>query len=250
MWTPLIFASGIPLLRAAWVDRRTALISAYVWAVAAWLAWGGNAVSGSFETRYLSVCLTACAGIAVLGARRPGAIAWNAVVLGLLAVLLMPLIQRLLVSADLPIDPISLWFLGIAVFVGLVNYLPTLRGLGALAMLVACLLDVQRLDSDQGEWERNWIMGLAAAAPWLAAIPLWLRGRGGAGDRAWGDFRDRFGVVWAARLRDQFNRAAEHAGLSLQLGWRGLHRIDRATPSLADHAAGRELLAALMSRFQ
>src|SRR5262245_19784624 len=105
-----ILAGGIPLLWSAWMDRRTALISAYGWAVAAWLAWCGNAAVASFEMRYLAVCLTACAGIAVLGARRPGAIVWNAVVLGLFAVLLMPLIQRRFVSGDLPIDPIRLWF--------------------------------------------------------------------------------------------------------------------------------------------
>src|SRR5262245_17476120 len=153
MWTIAILAGGIPLLSAAWADRRTALISAYGWAAAGWLAWCGNAAVGSFEARYLAVCLTACAGIAVLGARRPGAITWNAVVLGLFAVLLMPLMQRLFVSTDLPIDPIRLWFLGLAAVVGLLNYVPTRRVLGALALLAACLLELTRLESEQSEWE-------------------------------------------------------------------------------------------------
>ncbi len=201
--------------------------------------------------RYLALCLTGCAGVAVLGARKPGAVAWNAVVLGLLAVLLLPLAQRLFSNVDLPLDPIRLGFLGIAVVVGLLNYVPTRHGLGALALLAACLIELRQIDSDPSETERAWALGLAAAAPWLASIPLWLRLRGAPDeDRAWRDFRDRFGVVWAARLREQFNRSAEHSGLSLQLGWGGLHRLDGLPPMAVDRAASQELLNALMTRFQ
>jgi hypothetical protein len=39
--------------------------------------------------RYLALCLTGCVGVAVLGARRPGVGAWDFVLLGLLAVLLL-----------------------------------------------------------------------------------------------------------------------------------------------------------------
>jgi hypothetical protein len=38
----------------------------------------------------------------------------------------------------------------------------------------------------------------------------------------WRTFRDRFGFVWAQRLRDQFNRAAANAGWPVHLGWSGL----------------------------
>ncbi len=250
MWTLAIVVGGFPLIWAAWADRRTALAYAYVWAGAAWLAWLGSAASGVIAARYLALCLTGCAGIAVLGARRPGSAAWNAVVLGLLCVLLLPLAQRLLTNVDLPVEPIRLGFLGLSIAVGLVNYIPTRRGLGATALLAASLIELRRIDSDSSQADRAWTLGLAAAAPWLATIPLRLRARRATEDRAWRDFRDRFGAVWALRLRDQFNRAAEHAGLGVQLSWRGLRQVEGSAPSPADRAASQELLAALMTRFQ
>src|SRR5882672_3580671 len=92
----LVFLTGgIPLAWAWQANRRNTLIHALNWAVAAWVAWGGLIVvsegPGAATARYLTLCLTSCAGIAVLGARRPIAGAWNFVLLGLLAVLLLPL---------------------------------------------------------------------------------------------------------------------------------------------------------------
>jgi hypothetical protein len=43
-------------------------------------------------------------------------------------------------------------------------------------------------------------------------------------DRRWLRFRNRFGLLWAQRVREQFNRSAAHAGWPVQLLWRGLRR--------------------------
>ena len=86
---------------------------------------------------------------------------------------------------------------------------------------------------------------LIALVPWVA----WLTGRGRPAiselDRLWLDFRDRFGLVWGQRLREQFNRAVSHAGLPLELGWRGLQSGGNCHPPDAALA----ILLSLMKRF-
>src|SRR5580704_14943166 len=89
----LIYLTSVyPLALAWWSNRRTTLVHALSWALAAWTCWCGLFLQEGREAgRYLALCLTGCAGIAVLGARRPIVGAWNFVLVGLLAVLLLPL---------------------------------------------------------------------------------------------------------------------------------------------------------------
>src|SRR5262249_47999927 len=109
----VVVLAGIPLARAWWANRDTALSHAMVWFTLAWLAWIWNAAIGDLSARYLSLCLTACAGVAVLGARRPGVVAWNVVVVGLLAVLVIPLGQDYLAGNSWLLGPIWRTFLGV-----------------------------------------------------------------------------------------------------------------------------------------
>jgi hypothetical protein len=63
-------------------------------------------------------------------------------------------------------------------------------------------------------------------------------------------FRDRFGLVWAQRAREQFNRAAFHAGWSIVLRWGGLRLRTGAMPP--DSSKQEEIIAtlrALLKRF-
>ena len=120
----LLATALYPLGKAWWANRRTSLEHAVVWARAAWLAWllafafGGDGALG----RYIALSLTGCAGVAVLGARRPHVGAWNFVVASLLAVLLLPVAQGWGKPAlSLP----YLAFLGATVAFGWLNYLPT-----------------------------------------------------------------------------------------------------------------------------
>src|SRR5262245_38974621 len=94
----VLLTGGGPLWRAWLANRRTTLRQAVLWAAAAWAAWGlvflGPALMADFDPalgRHAALALTGCAGVAVLGARRPGVTAWNFVVCGLLVVLMLPL---------------------------------------------------------------------------------------------------------------------------------------------------------------
>jgi len=85
--TLALATAGWPLGRALWANRRTTLLQALLWAAGAWAAWllvfVGAAVGYDADValgRHLALALAGGAGVAVLGARRPGVgcIAWRA----------------------------------------------------------------------------------------------------------------------------------------------------------------------------
>src|SRR2546423_30545 len=88
-------------------------------------------------TRYLALCLTGCAGVAVLGARRPHVGAWNFVVLGLLAVMLLPLLETVIAGAP-SLDVLRVLFLSATLGVGMLNYLPTRLAPAAVLAAFGC----------------------------------------------------------------------------------------------------------------
>ena len=65
------------------VDEFDSSDHALIWAVAAWAAWMTAALVDGTST-WVALALTASAGAAVLGARRPGVVPWNFVVAALL----------------------------------------------------------------------------------------------------------------------------------------------------------------------
>jgi hypothetical protein len=259
----LVYLSGVyPLVRAGWTVRQTSLAHAWTWAALAWLAWGlVLALAPMVDAatlhagRYLGLCLIGCAGVAVLGARRPGVAAWNFVVLGLLAVLLLAWAEEFLIGADVPIGGIRAVFLAGTLAVAILNYLPTRLGLAALLLAAGCALEMWTLldlatvaaSADRLPWTGA-CFGLASWAGWAA----W-RGQGRPTaeiDRLWQEFRDSYGLVWGQRLREQFNRAAANAGWPVELSWHGLQATPRAgsiTPEL--QSAALETLRALLKRF-
>ncbi len=132
--TALIGFGMLPLLAAWWSNRHTALCHALFWASLAWLAWLWSAAGRTADVAYISLALTSCAGVAVLGARRPGAAAWNAVVAGLLAVQLLPLAQMYVSGGSRQFGQIWPGFVGATIAVGLLSYLPTRLGMGAATL--------------------------------------------------------------------------------------------------------------------
>jgi hypothetical protein len=64
---------------------------------------------------------------------------------------------------------------------------------------------------------------------------------------AWLAFRDGYGFLWAQHQREQFNRAALHAGYAVELGWIGLRRRPNTEPP--SRAALCDLLQATLKRF-
>src|SRR6202011_1756796 len=141
----MYLSSVFPLTLAWWCNRRTSLVHALSWALAAWSCWCVFFLLDDSRAqdagRYLAMCLTACTGIAVLGARRPIVGAWNLVLIGLLAVLLLPLGEHSVLGTGL-LDPLRLVFVAGTLSVGVLNYLPTRL---ALPMLVVGLVSTAEL---------------------------------------------------------------------------------------------------------
>jgi hypothetical protein len=255
----MLLSAAYPLWAAWRANRRTTLVHAVQWGMVAWAAWGAAlaaAVWGGpaeLMVRYLALSLTGCAGVAVLGARRPGVAAWNFVVVGLLAVLLMPLAEGLA-----HLSPPRLLFLGATLAVGLLNYLPTRFAPAVLLLGVGCATEFLTLIVEGAE--TGVLAGAARAGRFLLAVSPWVAlARAYAGrrprsefDRTWLGFRDRFGLLWGQRLREQFNRAAAHAGWPVQLGWRGLRRARDAEKAALSVEEQKEMVAtlrALLKRF-
>ena len=261
----LVFLTGgWPLARAWLANRGTALIQAIHWAIAAWLAWAltlllGESVASQPDVdpaRYLALCLTGCSGIAVLGARRPHVGAWNFVVLGLLAVLVWPLAEKIFANKE-SLGTLRFAFLGATVAVGILNYLPTrmvgaslllaLASAGEMIVLCAPELGADRLDA---------IDLLAQACLVLTPWTAWASWQGRSTptnrfDQLWLHFRNRFGLVWGQRVREQFNHSARHAGWHVWLSWQGLRRAGLVTdPDLAAQEDMVDTLKGLLSRFE
>jgi hypothetical protein len=249
----LLLTAGYPLARAWRANRSSSLVIATSWGLAAWVAWLTAALVSCYgwagvarDISYLAVCLTGCAAVAVLGARRPGVGAWNFVVVGLLAVLLLQWLEGLEHLRD---SPVRILFVVGTLGVGVLNYLPTRFGPAALALGTGCSLEfvrVVRPESRLASFDAASSLGslLVAGSPWLALVAV--QGRRATLtelDQIWLDFRDRFGLVWGQRVREQFNHSARHAGWPLRLEWQGFQ---------VEHGSGEEAIVmfrALLKRF-
>src|SRR5207249_767344 len=142
----------------------TSLLPSVAWLVVAWLTWGGLLAAAEVwpgsrtpAARYLALCLLGCAGVSVLGARRPGVGAWNFVTLGLLAVLLLPVAEG---WGHVTLSGPRLLFVAGTLAVGVLNYLPTRLWPAALLLGAACTGEVLRLaegvaDSGNGAGSLN-----------------------------------------------------------------------------------------------
>jgi hypothetical protein len=222
----LLLVGVFPLAKALRGSWTTTLRQPLLWALLAWLAWIGVAWSRVLRREtddsiaaYGALCLTGCAGISVLGARRPGASAWNFVVVGLLAVLLLPILNGL---GELRLEPAQELFLAGTLAVPLLNYLPTRLGPAILLVATGCGWEMIRF-LGRAIW-LPWVgLLLLAAAPWMAWATVANRGQSGTEfDRLWLAYRDGFGFFWGQRMREQFNRAAHHVGWPVSLYWHGL----------------------------
>jgi hypothetical protein len=236
-WGILLISGFYPLYRAWRSLAHTTLRHAVVWGGLAWASWCAAVLLGGPSSHYLALCLTACAGVAVLGARRPGVTAWNVVVIGLLVALCRPFLEGL---GDLRLEQGHRIFLGVVLAAGLLNYLPTRQAPAVLLLGTWCALELIEKSSPA-------LVVLPALVPWLALLCA-PRGEKEDFDALWRSHRDCFGFVWAQRLRDQFNRAAENAGWPVKLGWSGL-RQSRAG-EMPDSERLLATLRALLTRFR
>jgi hypothetical protein len=246
------YAALIILLGAAWpmaiawqATAATTLRSSLLWAAVAWAAWLAALATGTELATYTALGLSGCAGVAVLGARRPGVGAWNFVVAGLLAVFLLPVAQG---WGTPRIETIHVAFLGATLAVPVLNYLPTRLAAAFLLCGVGCATQLARIAAmPLAEWQLAAGQLCLAAGPWVGLLVRRTRRASSAFDQVWVGFREKFGFVWAQRSREQFNRAAGNAGWSARLRWHGLARVSEGvTPHEADLL---RTLGAVLKRF-
>jgi hypothetical protein len=255
--TAMIVAGLVPLSLALWANRGTSLLHALIWALVAWLSWGLAFLCDDLERagmqpgRYCAVCLTGCAGVAVLGARRPHVFAWNFVVLGLFTVMVLPLMETQFIGTH-PVDGFRIFFMAGTIAVGILNYLPTRLAPAALLLMLigAGEITLRYAAASWLDLGAGMVFDLLlSAVPWLAWICLARRDADRSDfDRLWLNFRDRWGLVWSQRIREQFNRAAQNAGWPVKLAWQGLTQENAESPA-ADQDKFVEMLQKTLQRF-
>lgn len=256
----LLFVGLMPLGLAFWANRRTSLAHALVWAGVAWACWALAVLVDKSDqrdvqpTHYCALCLTGCAGVAVLGARRPHVFAWNFVVLGLFAVMLLPLVETTILGTRSS-EGLRAIFLAATIAVGILNYLPTRLAPAALLLMLVCQIELIVPFGPESSPATVVVSmdGLLAVVPWIAWICWRKRGivlKRSAFDRLWLDFRDRWGLVWSQRVREQFNFAAQNAGWPVKLTWQGLVvRKGETIAGAGDREKYVETLRAILQRF-
>lgn len=210
-----------PLWMAWQANRRTSLRDAIAWAWAAWFSWGfALGLPANDDLAYLALCFTGCAGVAVLGARRPHVFAWNFVVLGLMSVMCLPLLEAMVIRVHSFNIERKIFLAGI-LFVTIINYVPTRFAVAALSLGIGSVLKyLQVLGTPLFAGSDVVALIAIAIVPWLALVSS-VGKQGDPFDQLWRDFRDRFGFVWGSRTKEQFNAAARHAELPFTLGWWG-----------------------------
>jgi hypothetical protein len=240
----LLLVSARPLFEAWEAVRGTALRPALVWAflalalavVAQAVAIGeplalGRPLAERFN--YLAVLALLAALGSVLNARTPGGKAWACLMVVMVIVFLIPWLEdqtRLRRSSALaPLHLDAPWsiFYGLIVIVAVTNYLPTRFGTAAVALSALFILEFVTL------LPLGWPPGRRGAiwswVGWLLAMSLWLARRNArrtpaassSCERIWFWFRDSWGVVWALRVLERFNRAAEVSRWPIRLTWFG-----------------------------
>lgn len=257
----LVLLSGAyPLWRAWNANRHTSLFQTMNWAIVAWVAWiwalsPNRSTSAASIPSYIALSFTACAVVAVLGARKPGVSAWNFVILGLLALLFVPVAEALFADRALSLGDVRTFFLAATLAVGLINYLPTRLAPGIVTLFVGCVGEILMLARQEGLIETAFPFAqlsrpLLVASPWVAYVSLaWQPRTLSQADLLWLGFRDRFGLFWGQRLREQFNCSAVNCGWPVYLYWQGLRVIEREKLAPETQSAIVDVLRALLKRF-
>jgi len=249
MSSAMIVASLIGLLSVAvcWPRvRDSTLVGPWIWSIAFFATLSlmlmfGLASEPSISARYAMTCLSFCPAVALLGAKRPQHQMWHFVVATFAGMMVLPSFEVLILQPGqaLEVQDLRGWFLWAIVLGCWINRWGTrqfLAGTLFFAAQVLALAPVLPL------WK-------SSANYWPAAIGLWTlaaiaeallsRPRGHIvhrWDALWLDFRDRFGVVWAARVRERVNTVAQSQDWNLELGWQGFRPISIEDPNAATEA--------------
>ena len=262
--------SARPLIHAWRASVGTALRAAVIWAsltlilallaeANAWLEPLASGRSATGHWAYLSSLAALAALVAVLGARTPGVGAWTILMGLLLLVFLIPWLEGPgLARGPNPLSRLRLdqpWalFYALLVLAGVTNYITTRYGPAVAWLGLGFILEyvaLTRLDLTASTRAALW-----SAVPWTfsaaivtaqwrsRSIPL-ARNRL---EAIWLWFRDHWGVVWALRVQERFNRAAETQKWPIRLTWHGLVSTGDAPEVVLD--AAETTLKTLLRRF-
>jgi hypothetical protein len=270
---PWLVAAGLLLslvpIGRAWVAARgTALRASVAWATIAVLlgvvsqiaATAGWSMAGHWT--YLTTLALLAALISVLNARTPGGGAWAILMALLVLVFLIPWLEgpglRRVLSGEGPLRLDAPWtlFYGVLVLAGVTNYLPTRYAPAAVVLGLGFALEYVGLTSEGASPERRALLG--SALPWCLAAAVWLADwRAGAPSAArfrledvWFRFRDHWGVVWALRIEERFNRTAGTQGWPFRLAWHGVVALPGEPEGASAHdEAAVATLIGLLRRF-
>lgn len=238
----LIVSFGLTV-RAFAQLKGTTLRAAAAWAIAGIAIWltvsladatGWIAESGQADVFwYATSVLLLCPGIAVLGARKPGANTWGFfVLLPLVLVLMWPAVAALKVfRAGTPLELEGPAVLGYGVilvmaagnYFGTRNTLPTLLYAAAAIMLVAPMSAIIPDMLPARETARQLAAAAITTALSIATAQAGRRPQSRSPlDSVWIDFVDTFGMAWSKRVMDHINDTARQADWPVTLEWHGL----------------------------
>ena len=181
---------------------------------------------------YATAVTLLCPGVAVLGARRPGAAAWGFfVLLPLLAVMAWPAATASRVISDgvpLEFETPAIAGFGVVLIMAFGNWIGTRFTLPAFLYAVSILLLVVPMSSlDMPALPDRPVSQLLSALLVFAAAGIGSGRASGTFPHAdafnslWFDFVDTFGMVWAKRVMDRLNQSAAHEKWSATLDWHG-----------------------------
>jgi hypothetical protein len=242
---PLVASTAIPFRDACRAARGTALWPSLVWtalALAFLFCASGLAIReplsdgrpGAGRLTYFSVLCLLAAFVSVLNARVPGNQVWAGLMALLVLIFLIPWLEaslrmrRAQELALLRLDSPWTLFYGFMVTVGVTNYVPTRFALAAVGFAVTFFLEYLGLTRLDWPPERrailwSWVAWTFVLSVWVARWRAFYRPADRVPfERLWFWFRDAWGVVWALRIQERFNRTAELKGWPLRLSWFGL----------------------------
>lgn len=235
------------LLCRAWSRlRTTTLTTACAWGIGAAcvgltaavvaVSVGPERTGWSDLAWYATAVTLLCPGVAVLGARRPGAGAWGFFVLvPLLLVLAWPaLAARRVISIGVPLELETPAVMGFAVvlimaFGNWVGTRFTRPSVFYAAGVLLLLIPTAVIGDMAPDWIRDRQWGRLAGSFLLAFSVLQANALASVAepaeldvfDRLWRDFSNTFGTVWARRVADRINQSAAHEKWSATLDWHG-----------------------------
>lgn len=270
---PSLLLSLFPLINTAFQAKGTALRASVIWAILAVLLAILSqiaAINEPFPTgrpltghlAYLSVLTTLAALISVLNARTPGGGAWAILMSLLILVFLIPWLESSGIGRPTSItlnrlrldNPWTIFF-GLVVLAGVTNYLPTRYFLAASCLALGLLLEylaLTRLNLSPTTRATLWSAFPLCLAAAVAAADLRSRSMPPSTsplEAAWLWFRDHWGVVWALRVLERFNRSAESQTWPIRLSWQGVVPFPPGSPSPEIPSAALPLLLTLLRRF-